>query len=826
MSRILLVNPSYNYPVRHEMYPSGALLLLETMAKQRGHVVKIVHMVADKLSVDDITQITNRFNADIVGITINTFQVSVAKQLVRGLKSRSKARVVIGGAHLTSVGIDEAKVEFPEADDIICGEGEHQFMSILEGRTVEKPQDLEYITPPYLSQVDLSNFVGAYPLGSTPAMFTMASRGCPNKCLPSSERVLMSDAITTKPISEIRLYDTVVSVDKDRNLVTSCVVATSQTPARSDIIKLTTKDGRILKCTVDHHVLTPTGWAEAGTLKTGDSLAVWKVQNDAKWDVKVRVSSPMATEPHDATRADSRMGKGGSQTKSTDEKSYVQSSYRREKQTVSNIKCKGERTCSPENANRQPDGQTRSTRQGQSYDEKQPCFDSTVKVKSKKGKIPSSLDRKDEEECKRKNETSQSYVGQKHEGQSECNFTLANSIRPKELPRTLVSEKNWAEQSGKADRDGTVATGIPICRRWQILDRPLPKWKMSQPRLHLGKRYEQDSPTIQFNLLAQPPKLRRYRSNARLCESWLERICDNGTNAKRRSTPNRESSGVVGWTRITSITPEPTELVYDIETVPHHNFIASGFIVHNCTFCNKSIFGNKVRYRSPENVLEELRYFARFGVKEVFIQDDTFNLNRAWYEEILQGIIAEKLNKSMRFRAPFRADEKLVDTKILGLAKKAGFWLLFYGVESGNQGMLDRMHKRLSLDEIGRAVRLTKEAGIKVETSFIVGLPGETQQTAKDTADFYRDLSPFWSGCGVAIPFPSTELYQEVKPQLDGIPFESYRPNMVYFRTDELDKDQIRDIHTKLEKMMMRDKMGNMLKHPDMFLRTVKDRVD
>lgn len=425
MSKVLLVNPSYNYTVKQEMYPSGALLLLGTMAKLRGHEVKIVHMVSDGMSADHVATLAANFDADIIGITINTFQVSPAKLLMNILKTKSKARIVIGGPHPSSVGADAARVEFPNADSIICGEGEHRFIALLDWVAVKDQQDLEYITPPDLSLVNLSRFKGAYPLGRTPAMFSMMSRGC----------------------------------------------------------------------------------------------------------------------------------------------------------------------------------------------------------------------------------------------------------------------------------------------------------------------------------------------------------------------------------------------------------------IGRCSFCNRSVFGNRVRYRSPENVLQELRYFAAYGIKEVFIQDDTFNLNRAWYEEILHGIISEGLNKKMRFRAPFRADTKLVDSKMLRLAKKAGFWLIFYGVESGNQSMLDSVHKKLSLGEIERAVRLTKEAGLKVETSFIIGLPGETEQTARDTMQFYRKLTPFWSGCGVAIPFPSTEIAHEMHPQIKEIPYGNYRPGMVYFRTSDLSEQKIQDFHTKADKLMMRDKIRNMMLCPDVLIRTIRDKL-
>lgn len=100
------------------------------------------------------------------------------------------------------------------------------------------------------------------------------------------------------------------------------------------------------------------------------------------------------------------------------------------------------------------------------------------------------------------------------------------------------------------------------------------------------------------------------------------------------------------------------------------------------------------------------------------------------------------MNKGIIYKTSFRANKKLVDKELLQLAKEAGFWLIFYGVESGNQEMLNRMRKGLTITEIKRAFELTHSVGLKTIGSFIIGLPGENKKTIKDTFNLWKQLNP------------------------------------------------------------------------------------
>jgi len=210
-----------------------------------------------------------------------------------------------------------------------------------------------------------------------------------------------------------------------------------------------------------------------------------------------------------------------------------------------------------------------------------------------------------------------------------------------------------------------------------------------------------------------------------------------------------------------------------------------------CIFCNTPIFwGKKVRYRSPKLVMDEVCFLHRhYGIKEMFFQDDTFNLNHEWAEEIFDRIISEELNQTMCFKICCRVNEKLFTQKFLDKAKEAGVWNIFFGIESGCQSMLDAMKKGITLAEIERAIVMTNKAHIRSQCSFIIGMPGESHSTISQTVDFVNKIGPSAVGYCYACPFPMTEFDKEVtekghKREMD---YADYAYGIVMTRTDALD---------------------------------------
>ena len=241
-----------------------------------------------------------------------------------------------------------------------------------------------------------------------------------------------------------------------------------------------------------------------------------------------------------------------------------------------------------------------------------------------------------------------------------------------------------------------------------------------------------------------------------------------------------------------------------VGAVPSFCMMASRGCPNKCIFCNTPAYwGKRVRYRDPQNVVGEMEYLHKmYGAKEIFFQDDTFNLNHKWAFKVFEGIIKKGLNKKMIFRIACRVNEKLLTEEFLDLAIKAGCWNIFYGLESGSQFMLDNMKKGQTVAEIHKAVNLTREKKLQTACAFVVGLPGESWETLRKTGLMVQrlrmshmlDNNPIRYGWTFACPFPNTELTKIVKEKghiLD-IGYEEYRYGKLMCRTDKLDFSELR----------------------------------
>jgi anaerobic magnesium-protoporphyrin IX monomethyl ester cyclase len=216
-----------------------------------------------------------------------------------------------------------------------------------------------------------------------------------------------------------------------------------------------------------------------------------------------------------------------------------------------------------------------------------------------------------------------------------------------------------------------------------------------------------------------------------------------------------------------------------------------------CKFCSSpTLWHRRVAFRSVDSVVEEAGMLVRrYGAREIFFQDDTLNARKEWFTELCDRLISTGLSRAACFKAQFRVNEHMVTEDILKKARDANFWMIFYGVESGNQAMLDSMQKGITVAEIERAFRLTAEAGIKSLASFIVGFPGETVLSIKDSFELVTRIRPDFGGFAVAVPFPGSKLYDEAVAggllDADSCDLASYNALDCKLRTPELSHPEL-----------------------------------
>ena len=164
-----------------------------------------------------------------------------------------------------------------------------------------------------------------------------------------------------------------------------------------------------------------------------------------------------------------------------------------------------------------------------------------------------------------------------------------------------------------------------------------------------------------------------------------------------------------------------------------------------------------IRYRSVENVLEEMELCARQGYREIKFLDDTFAADYDRAMRLAQGIKARRLDLVWFASACVNQ----VDKPLLRAFKEAGCWAILFGGESGVQKNLNAIRKGITPDQTRKAVRAAKEVGLKVSVPFLFGIPGETFDEGLRTIEFALELDPDVANFHALTPFPGTDLYDQ-----------------------------------------------------------------
>jgi radical SAM superfamily enzyme YgiQ (UPF0313 family) len=182
---------------------------------------------------------------------------------------------------------------------------------------------------------------------------------------------------------------------------------------------------------------------------------------------------------------------------------------------------------------------------------------------------------------------------------------------------------------------------------------------------------------------------------------------------------------------------------------------------YQCVFCSRSVFGRRWRGHSPEYVLKEIELLVKhYRVAGLSFLDDnfTFDLDRA--EKIMEGMIAKKWKLSLYFWNGIRVDS--IDEGLLTRMKKAGCTAINYGVESVDPEVLAKTAKGITIDQVEKTIRLTREAGIKANVFLMVGNPGDTAKVFDETRKFVERVKVDGVHLSLATPIPGTEFWSWV----------------------------------------------------------------
>ena len=202
---------------------------------------------------------------------------------------------------------------------------------------------------------------------------------------------------------------------------------------------------------------------------------------------------------------------------------------------------------------------------------------------------------------------------------------------------------------------------------------------------------------------------------------------------------------------------------------PYTFIVSSRGCPAGCTFCIKHVsYQHGVRVRSAESILAELRMLKTLppppgtrqkpGLHNVHMYADLFTVSREQVMGLCDGMIAEGLK--FKWTANSRVD--FVDPEMLGRMAQAGCWLISWGIESANEQIRKNVHKGTTDEKICRALEWSKAAGIMNWGYFIIGLPGETEDTIRQTIRFAKKLPLDLALFHIAGPYPGTPFFFEV----------------------------------------------------------------
>lgn len=178
-----------------------------------------------------------------------------------------------------------------------------------------------------------------------------------------------------------------------------------------------------------------------------------------------------------------------------------------------------------------------------------------------------------------------------------------------------------------------------------------------------------------------------------------------------------------------------------------------------CVYCNKNIQGRKFRPKSVKRVVDEMEYMLRLGFKEIHILDDMFSTDIDRAKQICDEIVKRGMKFPWHPLNGLRVDR--VDRELFRKMKAAGCYKVSFGIESGNQNVLDAIGKGITLEQARAAVGMAREIGFETFGFFMLGLPGDTEETMKDTIRFACELKLDFAKFNGMVPLPGTKIFDD-----------------------------------------------------------------
>jgi len=277
--------------------------------------------------------------------------------------------------------------------------------------------------------------------------------------------------------------------------------------------------------------------------------------------------------------------------------------------------------------------------------------------------------------------------------------------------------------------------------------------------------------------------------------------------------------------------PNPSRhLLLDKETY-HPNAFSKIFSTrgcpYQCTFCGSNkIWKRKVRFRSPEKVVDEIISVKDdYGSKHFVFEDDSFTIDKNFVNSVCDLLIEQKAN--VEWSCETRAN--LVTDELIKKMKKAGCTGIVIGVESGSPRILKKIKKGVTIEEIENAARIIKKNSLLFSAFFMIGFPDETEDDINKTIELMKKIKPFTAVLSIFTPYPDTEAYGEclnyglIPDNINWSTFYHQSPEMHFVKNITKERfneivrhtEKIFDEHNKLQRRSL------VMKHPIYTIRRI-----
>jgi anaerobic magnesium-protoporphyrin IX monomethyl ester cyclase len=230
--------------------------------------------------------------------------------------------------------------------------------------------------------------------------------------------------------------------------------------------------------------------------------------------------------------------------------------------------------------------------------------------------------------------------------------------------------------------------------------------------------------------------------------------------AVRELIPDLDSLPFPAYHRLPQFPRRYSLPLFSFPKTPNTSIISSRGCPYQCSYCDRSVFSRGFRFNSPEYIVEHLKMLNRdFGIRHVFFYDDLFTTDRSRIARFCE--LKERERLPVTYNCIARLEH--VDAELLALLKRSGCWQVNFGIESGDPEVIGKHRKFYDLGEVRHKLQMVRDTGMRVKGLFMLGLPGETEESIHRTIDYALALPLDEINVTKFTPFPGAPVYRTIR---------------------------------------------------------------